>query len=122
MSDLYTYIQDGKIIEGPRPLPKSWGNISGLHLLGKTAEGRDRLKLLGWLPYEDVKPPFDPKAQSLAHDGYEVKGDKVISNYLVTDRDLEKEKADRVKALLEEKARIEALLKYDGGEIPKELL
>jgi len=41
----YVYVEDGEIIEGPRGLPRSWRNISGLNLLDN-----DSLKSLGWLP------------------------------------------------------------------------
>lgn len=41
----YVYVEGGKIIEGPRGLPRSWRNISGLNLLNN-----DSLKSLGWLP------------------------------------------------------------------------
>lgn len=45
----YCLVEDGKITDGPRSLPKSWRNVSGLHL-ATDAE----LKEKGWLPYSDT--------------------------------------------------------------------
>ena len=45
----YCLIEDGKITDGPRSLPKSWRNVSGLHL-ATNAE----LKEKGWLPYSET--------------------------------------------------------------------
>jgi len=131
MSDLYTYIQDGKIIEGPRPLPKSWGNISGLNLLADKSEGVARLKALGWYPWDNTKTAHDAKAEKATWDN---KSFEVVDNiakpvWVIEARDLGQELADKKAALLDEKAELEArmareaaLLKYDGGDIPTELL
>ena len=45
----YCFVEDGKITDGPRSLPKSWRNVSGLHL-ATDAE----LKEKGWLPYSET--------------------------------------------------------------------
>jgi hypothetical protein len=45
----YCLVEDGKITDGPRSLPKSWRNVSGLHL-ATDAE----LKEKGWLPYSET--------------------------------------------------------------------
>ena len=45
----YCLVEDGEITDGPRSLPKSWRNVSGLHL-ATDAE----LKEKGWLPYSDT--------------------------------------------------------------------
>jgi len=45
----YCLVEDGKITDGPKSLPKSWRNVSGLHL-ATNAE----LKEKGWLPYSDT--------------------------------------------------------------------
>ena len=45
----YCLVKDGKITDGPRSLPKSWRNVSGLHL-ATNAE----LKEKGWLPYSET--------------------------------------------------------------------
>ena len=45
----YCLVEDGNIIEGPRGLPKSWRNVSGLHL-ATDAE----LKEKGWLPFTET--------------------------------------------------------------------
>lgn len=45
----YCLVEDGKITDGPRSLPKSWRNVSGLYL-ATNAE----LKEKGWLPYSET--------------------------------------------------------------------
>jgi hypothetical protein len=45
----YCFVEDGKITDGPKTLPKSWRNVSGLHL-ATDAE----LKEKGWLPYSEI--------------------------------------------------------------------
>ena len=45
----YCLVEDGKITDGPKTLPKSWRNVSGLHL-ATDAE----LKEKGWLPYSET--------------------------------------------------------------------
>lgn len=46
----YAYVKNGMIVEGPRNLPKSWKNVSGLNNLTDSA-----LKELGWLPYHFIE-------------------------------------------------------------------
>ena len=48
----YAYVKDGVIVEGPRALPKSWGNTSGFNLLSQ-----EELFQLGWLPWRLVEVP-----------------------------------------------------------------
>ena len=45
----YCLVKDGKITDGPKTLPKSWRNVSGLHL---TTDAE--LKEKGWLPYSET--------------------------------------------------------------------
>ena len=45
----YCLVEEGKITDGPRSLPKSWRNVSGLHL---ASDGE--LKEKGWLPYSET--------------------------------------------------------------------
>ena len=50
MATNYCHVVDGEIKEGPRGLPKSWKNVSGLNL-STDAE----LKALGWLPVDHIQ-------------------------------------------------------------------
>tara|TARA_R110000803_G_scaffold1535_1_gene4962 strand:- start:261 stop:680 length:420 start_codon:yes stop_codon:yes gene_type:complete len=45
----YCLVEDGVITEGPRGLPKSWRNVSGLNLASDA-----ELKEKGWIPYSDT--------------------------------------------------------------------
>ena len=114
--NLWAYIEDGEIKDGPCALPKSWGNISGFHLLGETAEGRDRLKLLGWLPWDNTPPNFDPETHKATWDGkaFEVKDGIAKPIWNITVRDIAKEEAEQEAALRAElgaiKERLEVLL------------
>lgn len=58
MAQQFVYVEDGKIVSGPRALPTSWRNISGLHLLS-----RPELIALGWLPVEDQNEPANSTAE-----------------------------------------------------------
>ena len=46
----YAYVKDGKVVEGPRGLPKSWGNTSGFNLMSDA-----ELAQIGWLPWRLVE-------------------------------------------------------------------
>lgn len=48
----YAYVQHGQIIDGPRGLPKSWGNTSGFD-----KQTDEELRALGWLPWRLVEVP-----------------------------------------------------------------
>lgn len=54
----YAYVENGKVIDGPRAIPNAWRNISGLCFMSP-----DELKLLGWLPWHfvEVSPPSNHK-------------------------------------------------------------
>jgi len=51
-AEKYCLVENGQIVYGPKKIPRSWRNISGLHLLGDA-----ELKPLGWLPYDTGTPP-----------------------------------------------------------------
>jgi hypothetical protein len=42
----YAYVEDGKIVEGPKGLPPTWRNVSGFDCLSD-----DELLALGWFPW-----------------------------------------------------------------------
>lgn len=86
---MYAHILDNKIKQGPCALPKSWGHISGLRLLGDTPEGRATLLSLGWLPVEKNEPAFDPALQYLVPAGFDIQADKVVWNFEAKDREIE---------------------------------
>lgn len=48
----YAYLKDGVVVEGPRALPKTWGNISGFNMLSQ-----EELLNLGWLPWRLIEVP-----------------------------------------------------------------
>lgn len=45
----YCLVEDGAITDGPRSLPKSWRNISGLNLASDA-----ELKEEGWIPFSEI--------------------------------------------------------------------
>jgi hypothetical protein len=51
----YAYVEDGKILDGPRSLPKAWRNVSGLDRMPQS----DLIKL-GWLPWRLVAASKGP--------------------------------------------------------------
>lgn len=46
----YAYVKNGKIVEGPKGLPKSWGNTSGFNLMSDA-----ELAQFGWFPWRLVE-------------------------------------------------------------------
>lgn len=46
----YALVKNNQIVEGPKNLPKAWGNVSGFHLLTN-----EQLLQYGWLPWELVE-------------------------------------------------------------------
>lgn len=51
----YAFVQNGLIIDGPRALPQSWGNISGFSHMHP-----DKLQSLGWIPWIYIETPLLP--------------------------------------------------------------
>lgn len=70
----YCLVQNGAIIDGPRALPTSWENISGLHLLGA-----DRLKELGWLPHRIIELTGQHKV--MTNTVFTISEDEVVESY-----------------------------------------
>ncbi len=54
----YCHIEDGSIDDGPRSLPRSWRNVSGLYLATP-----EELKDKGWLPVVYVNDAYDTATQ-----------------------------------------------------------
>lgn len=106
----YCHIENNVIDEGPKTLPTSWRNISGLH--HQDAAG---LKKLGWLPVRRVGfEPFDPAVQVRTGPDYAVGADEVVAAYTVRDKtaqEIDDEKTVAVQAELGRKF-IKALVKW----------
>jgi hypothetical protein len=69
----YAYVQNGKIVEGPKGLPKSWRNTSGFHLLPQ-----DQLIALGWLPWRFVEVSHPGNDWVLTTPTIEIKATEVV--------------------------------------------
>lgn len=52
----YCYVENNAIVEGPRGLPRSWRNVSGLNLMDAPS-----LQSLGWLPVRLEEGAVDEK-------------------------------------------------------------
>lgn len=110
----YFHVTNGEIDEGPRDLPQSWRNVSGLHLM--TTLG---LAAIGWLP-ESVEgyEPFNPETQNRAGPVYTVEANRVVSTYTVADKPLDEAKAARKAALsLKRKAVEIAGINFGGAHV-----
>jgi hypothetical protein len=70
----YCYVENGTIVEGPGPLPKSWRNISGLDWLDV-----NQLKEIGWLPHVAVDGPANEKYDTST---FEITDSQVIETRL----------------------------------------
>jgi len=74
----YCLVQNGVIVDGPRALPNSWENISGLPLLSP-----DELKSHGWLPHRLVE--FTEPNKVIINTVFTVGSDEVVESYEARD-------------------------------------
>lgn len=73
---LYSYVENGVIVEGPKGLPRSWRNVSGLDK-ATTAE----LKAKGWFPTTINRDAYDPITHRLKKQPAIFTPDDVTINY-----------------------------------------
>jgi hypothetical protein len=75
----YGHVTNGVIDEGPRSLPKSWENISGLNNMSN-----DQLRELDWLPWVFVQVPVGEN-QVLDGSTVEIKTLDIVETQVVRD-------------------------------------
>ncbi|MCH7486226.1 MAG: hypothetical protein IIC04_04485 [Proteobacteria bacterium] len=112
----FSHVENGIIDEGPKTLPRSWRNISGLH--HQDAAG---LKTLGWLPVRYENEAYDPATQvrtgpmgANVGDAVSPDADEVVGTYTVRDKsaqEIDDEKTAAIQAELGRKF-IKALVKW----------
>lgn len=85
----YCFVENGKIIEGPKPLPINWRHISNLPALSN-----DELVVIGWLLVEYPELVFDPATQNRLADTLEVIVDTVFVTFNIEDKTQEELDAD----------------------------
>lgn len=113
----YCHVTDGVVDEGPRSLPTSWKNVSGLD---RGSPGT--LKALGWLPVTYVNADYDPDTQVRSGPILNVSNNSVTATFNVRDKtpsELDDEKEAKSGAILSEasfKALIDVL--NDGSFVP----
>ena len=105
----YCLVENGKITDGPRSLPKSWRNVSGLHL---TTDAE--LKEKGWLPYSET---------SVTTGDYEVKLPTtfVVSADGVAGTENKRDMTDEEKASRVISAAKDEIIKLESQETPRRL-
>ncbi len=86
----YGYIENNTVIEGPRLLPTSWRNISGLDKM--SSEG---LKNLGWLPWKTVESPGEIYLSASIEIGADFITENVLKRPLNAE-ELATQEADRI--------------------------
>lgn len=70
----YILVQSGQIVGRPKPLPKSWANISNFHLMDNQS-----LKQYGWYPFTFVEIEI---SSNQVYDGSEfVIGENEVTEY-----------------------------------------
>jgi hypothetical protein len=74
----YCYVKDGKILDGPILLPKTWNNISNFNLLDVQS-----LIAYGWLPHTFIETATD--GQIIEGSTFEIFPDKVIETQISRD-------------------------------------
>lgn len=70
----YAYVENGEIVTTVDVLPKSWKNISGLHLL---VDDIPSLISTGWYPIQKLPEDFNPELSYLNGYTYELHEDYV---------------------------------------------
>ena len=115
----YFLIEGGQIVTGPRPLPVSWKNISGIGNISA-----QELAALGWLPQEVVGfTPFDPDAQVRTGPVNDIQADKVVSTYTVREMTSE-EKSDKADSeinasnIMNDRVLKALILALNNGDLP----
>ena len=68
----YCLVENKKITDGPRSLPKSWRNVSGLHLASDA-----ELKEKGWLPFVE-QPAILSKYELKDGTEFKIEADRVV--------------------------------------------
>ncbi len=104
----YFLIEKGKIVEGPRVLPKAWRNVSGLDKATS-----DELVAFGWLPEDRTGyEPFDSATQKRSGPVLKVEKKRVTSVYTVTDKTTKElnDEADAVAGVNIDTPQLKALL------------
>lgn len=89
----YCLIDEGIVVDGPKPLPTNWRNISNLPSLSDV-----ELKVLNWLPAVYTILEFDPSTQKRLSDTYTIASDKVDIVYNFVDKTEEEIAADEAAA------------------------
>lgn len=91
----YCFVENNAIVDGPRGLPRSWRNISGLNLLDN-----DDLRVLGWLPVRIDDGAVDDKyvGSTFIIHPYEVVEVKMWVPYTAEEKiEIENQKAQQVR-------------------------
>lgn len=68
----YCLVENGAVVEGPRDLPVSWKNISGLNRASAS-----ELLDFGWYPVEGEEPAVDETTQKIGARRFVIGVDKV---------------------------------------------
>lgn len=76
---MFVYVENDKIVEGPKKLPTSWKNISNLDALDEQS-----LKNYGWFPYRFVSIDLQPN-QSYNGSNFVFENDEVVEYQLSKD-------------------------------------
>ena len=75
-------VENGVTVEGPKRLPRTWGNFDGMH-----HRSYEELRELGWLPEVVVGfEPFDRATQVRSGPVDTVEADRATSTYTVRDK------------------------------------
>lgn len=75
----YFFVENGQIVDGPRALPESWRNVSGLNKATVP-----ELVALGWLPEVQIgNDPINPDTQVKEGPIYTVNATEVLSTWTI---------------------------------------
>lgn len=120
----YGCVKDGKVIVGPRVLPKAWENISGLDKLSA-----EELADLGWLPWRFVEVNAPNEDWAMIEPTIEIFPTEIVETQTYRPKTAEEIEAHRLSVLSYNKTfRLQAyreeadslFFKAERGEIPRE--
>lgn len=120
----YAYVKDGKVVEGPRGLPKSWGNTSGFNLMSDV-----ELAKIGWFPWRLIEVSSPGPDWAATTSTVEIKSTEIVETQAYrqkTQAEKDAENASRIESNKQARAaayREEAdplFFKAERGEISRD--
>lgn len=93
----YGYVENNQVVDGPRRLPSSWRNISGLDKMSQ-----DALKDIGWLPWNRIYTPGEIQVKATITIGPDLITETIEQRPL-NDQEIAEREAARIESIDEQR-------------------